>query len=153
MVVMASPGMLQSGLSRQLFQKWCHDDRNGVLFTGYCVESTLAKDILNGMREFYKENGQSTKVRMSVEYISFSAHADFDQTKDFIEKVKPKMVVLVHGEKHEAQRLKGKLDQYFEEGLKIEVPENWESVDLIVEQTRNVGLEEELANLSVNEKQ
>lgn len=54
------------------------------------------------MKEFYKENGQPTKVKMSVEYISFSAHADFDQTKDFIEKVKPGMVVLVHGEKHEA---------------------------------------------------
>lgn len=66
------------------------------------MESTLAKDILNGMKEFYKENGQPTKMRMSVEYISFSAHADFDQTKDFIEKVKPGMVVLVHGEKHEA---------------------------------------------------
>lgn len=57
MVIMASPGMLQSGLSKQLFQKWCHDEKNGVLFTGYCVENTLAKDILNGMREFYKENG------------------------------------------------------------------------------------------------
>ncbi len=50
------------------------------------------------------------------------------------------MVVLVHGEKHEAQRLKLKLDQYFEEGLKIEVPENWESVDLIIEQNRTVSL-------------
>ena len=50
------------------------------------------------------------------------------------------MVVLVHGEKHEAQRLKLKLDQYFEEGLKIEVPANWESVDLIIEQNRTVSL-------------
>ena len=39
---------------------------------------------------------------MSVEYISFSAHADFDQTKDFIDQVKPGLVVLVHAEKHEA---------------------------------------------------
>lgn len=39
---------------------------------------------------------------MSVDYISFSAHADFDQTKDFIDKVKPGLVILVHGEKHEA---------------------------------------------------
>ncbi len=39
---------------------------------------------------------------MSVEYISFSAHADYEQTKDFIDKVKPTLVCLVHGEKHEA---------------------------------------------------
>lgn len=42
-VVMASPGMMQSGLSRELFEKWCHDSRNGCIVTGYCVENTLAK--------------------------------------------------------------------------------------------------------------
>lgn len=42
-VVMASPGMLQSGLSRELFEMWCSDRRNGVIIPGYCVEGTLAK--------------------------------------------------------------------------------------------------------------
>ena len=40
---MASPGMMQSGLSRQLFEAWCTDKRNGVIIAGYCVEGTLAK--------------------------------------------------------------------------------------------------------------
>lgn len=42
-VVMASPGMMQSGLSRELFESWCTDRRNGVIIAGYCVEGTLAK--------------------------------------------------------------------------------------------------------------
>jgi cleavage and polyadenylation specificity factor subunit 3 len=42
-VIMASPGMMQSGLSRQLFEAWCTDKRNGVIVAGYCVEGTLAK--------------------------------------------------------------------------------------------------------------
>ena len=42
-VVMASPGMMQSGLSRDLFENWCTDKRNGVIIAGYCVEGTLAK--------------------------------------------------------------------------------------------------------------
>ena len=42
---MASPGMMQSGLSRQLFETWCTDKRNGVIVAGYCVEGTLAKVI------------------------------------------------------------------------------------------------------------
>ena len=42
-VVMASPGMMQSGLSRELFENWCTDQRNGVIIAGYCVEGTLAK--------------------------------------------------------------------------------------------------------------
>ncbi|MDP2439747.1 MAG: MBL fold metallo-hydrolase, partial [archaeon] len=46
-VVMASPGMLQSGLSRELFDAWCTDQRNGVVVPGYCVEGTLAKTIMS----------------------------------------------------------------------------------------------------------
>ena len=42
-VVMASPGMMQSGLSRELFESWCTDKRNGVIIAGYCVEGTLGK--------------------------------------------------------------------------------------------------------------
>ena len=42
-VVMASPGMMQSGLSRELFENWCTDRRNGTIMAGYCVEGTLAK--------------------------------------------------------------------------------------------------------------
>ena len=42
-VVLASPGLMQSGLSRELFESWCTDKRNGVIIAGYCVEGTLAK--------------------------------------------------------------------------------------------------------------
>ena len=42
-VVMASPGRMQSGLSRELFENWCTDRRNGTIIAGYCVEGTLAK--------------------------------------------------------------------------------------------------------------
>ncbi len=33
-VVMASPGMMQSGLSRELFEMWCTDSKNGVIIAG-----------------------------------------------------------------------------------------------------------------------
>lgn len=31
---MASPGMMQSGLSRELFESWCSDAKNGVIIAG-----------------------------------------------------------------------------------------------------------------------
>ncbi len=37
-VVMASPGMLQNGLSRELFELWCSEKKNGTVIPGYCVE-------------------------------------------------------------------------------------------------------------------
>ena len=39
----AAIGGAQSGLSRELFENWCTDRRNGVVIAGYCVEGTLAK--------------------------------------------------------------------------------------------------------------
>lgn len=41
-VVLASPGMMQSGLSRELFEKWCTNKRNGVILAGYAVEGKFA---------------------------------------------------------------------------------------------------------------
>ena len=72
-VIMASPGMMQSGLSRQLFEAWCTDKRNGVIIAGYCVEGTLAKvrrERERGRgergggrkREREREGGQSSQV-------------------------------------------------------------------------------------------
>lgn len=47
LVIMASPGMLQNGPSRELFVKWAPDKKNGIVFTGYSVEGTLAKKVID----------------------------------------------------------------------------------------------------------
>lgn len=50
-VVVASPGFLQSGVSRHLFERWCDDARNGVIMAGYTVEGTLAHQLLSAPKE------------------------------------------------------------------------------------------------------
>lgn len=42
-VMMASPGMLQNGVSRELLERWCQDRKNGLVITGYSVDGTVAK--------------------------------------------------------------------------------------------------------------
>ncbi|KAG0417187.1 Cleavage and polyadenylation specificity factor 73, partial [Dictyocoela roeselum] len=69
--------------------------------TGYCVNGTLAKEILSEPKEV-----DGKKLNMSVEYISFSAHVDFIQNSEFIEICNPTHLFLVHGEGNEMQRLK-----------------------------------------------
>ena len=91
---MATPGMLQNGLSRELFEKWCEDERNGIVFTGYSVEGTLAKQVMNKPNEIQSADKKKTlKLNMAVEVISFSAHCDFKQTSHFIKKLKPPNIV------------------------------------------------------------
>jgi len=108
-VVFASPGMLQSGVSRQLFDRWCTDSKNGVLIAGYAVEHTLAKEIMNQPKEVVSLEGRRQPLNALVDYVSFSAHVDFMQNRNFIGQTNPRHIVLVHGQKDEMGRLKSAL--------------------------------------------
>uniref|UniRef100_A0A7S2Y2X5 Cleavage and polyadenylation specificity factor subunit 3 n=1 Tax=Entomoneis paludosa TaxID=265537 RepID=A0A7S2Y2X5_9STRA len=108
-VVFASPGMLQSGVSRQLFDRWASNPNNGVLIAGYAVEHTLAKEIMAQPKEVVTLEGRRQPLNCLVDYVSFSAHVDFVQNRSFIQKVAPKHIVLVHGQKDEMGRLKSAL--------------------------------------------
>ncbi|THD21830.1 Metallo-hydrolase/oxidoreductase [Fasciola hepatica] len=125
---MASPGMMQSGLSRELFENWCTDKRNGVIIAGYCVEGTPAKQILSLPAEIPTMSGQTLPLKCSVDYISFSAHTDYQQTSAFIRELKPSYVILVHGEQNEMLRLAGALQREYEDDetcrLEIFTPKN-----------------------------
>ncbi|XP_059046660.1 cleavage and polyadenylation specificity factor 73-like [Achroia grisella] len=123
-VIMASPGMMQSGLSRELFESWCTDPKNGVIIAGYCVEGTLAKTILSEPEEITSMSGQKLPLKMSVDYISFSAHTDYQQTSEFINILKPPHVVLVHGEQNEMSRLKAALQREHRGRLALHTPRN-----------------------------
>ena len=43
---MSAPGSMKNGMSRIIFEKWCHNPKNAVFLTGYCVEGTLAMALL-----------------------------------------------------------------------------------------------------------
>ena len=55
--------------------------------------------------------GMQVPLRMSVDVISFSAHADFRQTSGFVEALDPAHVILVHGEAVEMGRLRKELEK------------------------------------------
>ncbi|PLN86664.1 beta-lactamase-like protein [Aspergillus taichungensis] len=127
-VMLASPGMLQTGTSRELLERWAPNERNGVVMTGYSVEGTMAKQILNEpeqipavmsratsgvIRRGITGNDEDQKVmiprRCTVDEVSFAAHVDGVENRNFIEEVAAPVVILVHGEKHQMMRLKSKL--------------------------------------------
>ncbi|GAB2229702.1 hypothetical protein Droror1_Dr00013954 [Drosera rotundifolia] len=130
-VVMASPGSLQNGLSRQLFDMWCSDKKNACVIPGYVVAGTLAKTIITEPKEVTLMNGLTAPLNMQVHYISFSAHADYAQTSAFLKELMPPNIVLVHGEANEMGRLKQKLIGMFSDSnTKIVTPKNCQSVQM-----------------------
>lgn len=127
-VVLASPGMLQHGMSRMLFERWAEDDKNGIIIAGYSVEGTLARQLLSTPREVEAIDGGtitlraqvsnveshgmdslyfhlSRTIRPQIAEVSFAAHADSKQSARFIEALAPRTIILVHGERNEMRRL------------------------------------------------
>ncbi|KAF7683840.1 Cleavage and polyadenylation specificity factor subunit 3 [Astathelohania contejeani] len=146
-VMMASPGMLQSGLSRELFELWCENSSNGVVLAGYCVNGTLAKEILSEPREIEALNGRKLKLNMSVEYVSFSAHVDFLQNSAFIDECMPDHLFLVHGEYSEMTRLKNALNHRCEQQgreMCIYTPKNGEEISIPMAKEQSARVRGEL---------
>ncbi|PWN28209.1 hypothetical protein BDZ90DRAFT_165373 [Jaminaea rosea] len=132
-VMMASPGFMQSGVSRELLERWAPDRRNGLIVTGYSIEGTMARNILNEPDEIISVQGQKIPRRMSIDYISFSAHVDYAQNSKFIDEIKAQHVVLVHGEATAMARLRAALQSKYSErseDVKIHTPRNCEPLRL-----------------------
>lgn len=135
-VVVASPGMLQNGVSRQLLERWAPDPKNAVLLTGYAVEGTMAKELLAEPHAIPSINNPEIAIprRLSIDEISFAAHVDFQQNAGFIEEVAPRKIILVHGDSNPMGRLKSALLSRYssrkgtDEEVKVFNPRNCEEL-------------------------
>jgi len=125
MVVFATPGMLHAGLSLTIFRRWCTEEKNMIIMPGYCVSGTIGHKILNGQKRLEFEKGQVTEVKMSVQYMSFSAHADAKGIMQLISWCEPRNVMLVHGEGEKMKFLRSKIKA--EHGIDCFMPANGET--------------------------
>lgn len=125
MVVFATPGMLHAGLSLQIFKKWAPNENNMVIMPGFCVVGTVGHKVLNGAKKIEFENRQTVEVKMSVQYMSFSAHADAKGIMQLIQYCQPRNVMLVHGEAAKMEFLKEKIKKEFD--LECYMPANGET--------------------------
>ncbi|XP_017302556.1 integrator complex subunit 11 [Diaphorina citri] len=125
MVVFATPGMLHSGLSLIIFKKWAPVENNMLIMPGFCVQGTIGHKVLSGVKKLEFENKQIIDVKMAIEYMSFSAHADAKGIMQLIQYCEPKNVLLVHGEASKMVFLKEKIKQEF--NLDCFMPANGES--------------------------
>lgn len=135
-VVLAAPGMLQSGASRELFEAWAPDKKNGIILTGYSVNGTLAHELKGDPETVSLSDSRKVSVKATVKFITFSAHSDYNQTSEFIRRLKANVVVLVHGEEHEMTRMRNKLREEYPD-LNVTAPQNCQTVALRVPPDRS----------------
>lgn len=119
-----------------------------VIMPGYCVQGTVGHKILSGQRKLEMEGRQMVsaslfwvqqafqalanclhlvilqlEVKMQVEYMSFSAHADAKGIMQLVGQAEPESVLLVHGEAKKMEFLRQKIEQEFRRQL--EGREDW----------------------------
>ncbi|KAH7948262.1 hypothetical protein HPB52_019984 [Rhipicephalus sanguineus] len=82
--------------------------------------------ILSGARKVELDNRQVVEVKMSVQYMSFSAHADAKGIMQLIQQCEPANVLLVHGEAGKMDFLRKKIRQEF--AIDCSMPANGETV-------------------------
>ncbi|XP_029520929.1 integrator complex subunit 11 isoform X2 [Oncorhynchus nerka] len=128
-VVFATPGMLHAGQSLQIFKKWAGNEKNMIIMPGYCVQGTIGHKILNGQKKLEIENRQTLEVKLQVEYMSFSAHADAKGIMQLIRMAEPRNMLLVHGEAKKMEFLKDKIEQEFT--INCFMPANGETTTVI----------------------
>ncbi|KAH8583110.1 cleavage and polyadenylation specifity factor [Cryptosporidium sp. chipmunk genotype I] len=153
-VVMAAPGMLQNGTSRDIFEIWAPDKRNGIILTGYAVRGTPAYE-LRKEPEMIQLGEKIIPMRAKFDQISFSAHSDFAQTQEFINSLKVPNVILVHGERGECKKLKDKLKE-LSPSLAVFAPEILQKVGLTFPTQQAIhaigSITHEIKNLSEKEE-
>lgn len=88
-------------------------NKNQLFILGYCVQGTIGHKVLGGAKKVEFENRQVVEVKMAVEYMSFSAHADAKGIMQLIQNCEPRNVLLVHGEAAKMEFLKEKIRDEF----------------------------------------
>jgi KH/beta-lactamase-domain protein len=133
-IIMATSGMLEGGPSVEYFKEIAPSDRNRIIFVSYQINGTLGRRVLDGtMNEvsMLDKNGKLKviPVRCETKRIDgFSGHSDFNQIMNFVSRVKPKRVLVNHGEKSKSESIASAVHYRYK--IRSSVPDNREIVRL-----------------------
>jgi putative mRNA 3-end processing factor len=115
-VIVTTSGMLDGGPVLRYLDAVREDPRSAVLLTGYQVEGTNGRRLVDeGVIDLY---GVTVEIKCEWQKFDFSAHAGHDELLRFIDGCDPQRVVLMHGENRQilADALDGREVQLPQEG-------------------------------------
>ena len=111
-VIISASGTADAGRVRHHLHSTLRDNKNTILFVGYCQDQSMGAKLLNGQAtvEIF---GETCEVRAEIDAMkSMSAHGDVNDLLKFVgcqDADKVKNVFLVHGEYHVQQAFAEKL--------------------------------------------
>lgn len=113
-IIISASGMAEAGRIKHHIANNIQNPKNTILMVGYCTPESLGGRLKAGATEV-KIFGEMYPVKAKVVNMDyFSAHADYEEIKQFLKHQKPtkvKQVFLVHGEIEAQESLKTKLEE------------------------------------------
>ncbi len=101
-IVLASSGMMIKGTTSFTFAKrWLKQKYSAIFTVGYMNNKTPGYVIANseqGDKIQLTDSDEPTEVNCTIKNFKFSAHARRDDLLEIVAKLKPKNVILIHGE-------------------------------------------------------
>jgi KH/beta-lactamase-domain protein len=133
-IVMATSGMLEGGPSVEYFKELAPNPKNKIMFVSYQINGTLGRRVVDGTMSEVSMMDKSGKVKVvpvrcqTQKIDGFSGHSDFNQIMNFVAKVKPKRVLVNHGERTKSENVASAI--YSRLKIRSGVPDNREIVRL-----------------------
>jgi len=133
-IVMATSGMLEGGPSVEYFKELAPNPKNKIIFVSYQINGTLGRRVLDGAMSEVSMMDKSGKVKVvpvrcqTQKIDGFSGHSDFNQILNFVSRIRPKRVLVNHGEKSKSENVASAI--YSRLKIRSGVPDNREIVRL-----------------------
>jgi KH/beta-lactamase-domain protein len=133
-IVMATSGMLEGGPSVEYFKELAPNPKNKIIFVSYQINGTLGRRVLDGAMSEVSMMEKSGKVKVvpvrcqTQKIDGFSGHSDFNQILNFVSRIRPKRVLVNHGEKSKSENVASAV--YSRLKIRSGVPDNREIVRL-----------------------
>ncbi len=133
-IIMATSGMLEGGPSVEYFKELAPNPKNKIIFVSYQINGTLGRRVLDGNVSDVSMMDKSGKVKVvpircqTQKIDGFSGHSDFNQIMNFVTKVKPKRVLVNHGERSKSENVASAV--YSRLKIRSSVPDNREILRL-----------------------
>jgi len=96
-VIVSTSGMLTGGPVLRYLEMLAYDERSKIILTGYQAPGTPGRRLLEGARVI-RIGEKSYDIRIGVEFVHMSAHADYNDLIRYADAVKPERAITVHGE-------------------------------------------------------
>lgn len=133
-IVLATSGMLEGGPSVEYFKELAPNPMNKIMFVSYQINGTLGRRVLDGTMSEVSMMDKTGKVKVvpvrcqTQKIDGFSGHSDFNQIMNFVARIKPKRVLVNHGEKSKSENVASAI--YSRLKIRSGVPDNREIVRL-----------------------